>query len=67
MNKNRSKTKLSYKIDEADLKKKGKEKGSRKRKGSNRPSLRVHPIGDLTSQYGAAENELERVGSPNQR
>ena len=28
------------------------------------PNERIHPIGELTSQYGAAEGELERVGAP---
>lgn len=65
MNEKRPKTKLAGKIDRVDLKQKGKEKGRKKRNGSDRTSSRVHPIGELTSQYGAAEDELERVGSPN--
>ncbi|MHB8567742.1 MAG: hypothetical protein ACYC7D_14580 [Nitrososphaerales archaeon] len=66
MNEKRHKTKLAAKIDKTDRKQKGKDNGSKKRKGSSQPSSRVHPIGELNSQYGAAESELERVGSPNQ-
>ncbi len=63
MNTKHSQTKLAGKIDKADRKQKAKRKESKKRKGYGRPSARVHPIGELNSQYGAAENELERVGA----
>lgn len=64
MKNNRShRTKLDDRIDEADRKQKGKEKGANKKhERSSQPSGTVHAIGDLTSQYGAVENELERVG-----
>ena len=64
MNNKHSQTKIAGKIDKADRKQNAKGKESKKRKGSGRPSSRVHPIGELNSQYGAAENELERVGTP---
>lgn len=67
MNQKRLKVKLADKIDAADRKQKANRKGSKRRNDENRshlPSSRFHPIGELTSQYGAAENELERVGSP---
>ena len=55
---------LPGKIDKSNRKEMAKERESKKRNGLGRLSSRVHPIGELTSQYGAAENELERVGSP---
>jgi hypothetical protein len=64
MKNKRPRTKLAGKIDKSNRKEMAKERESKKRNGLGRPSSRVHPIGELTSQYGAAENELERVGSP---
>jgi len=63
MNK-RPRTKLAGKIDKDNRKEMAKERESKKRDGLGRPSTRVHPIGELTSQYGAAESELESVGNP---
>ncbi|MHB1868412.1 MAG: hypothetical protein ACYCPP_05645 [Nitrososphaerales archaeon] len=64
MNIKRPRTKLAGKIDMANRKQMAKGRESKKRDGLGHPSTRVHPIGELTSQYGAAENELERVGAP---
>ena len=62
--KHRREPKLAAKIDKADLMQKGaKEKVTKKRKGSGRPSEGLRPIGeDFSSQYEEAEDELERVG-----
>jgi len=64
MNIKRPRTKLAGKIDRANRKQMAKGRESKKRDGLGHPSTRVHPIGELSSQYGAAENELERVGAP---
>ncbi len=62
--KHRHEPKLATKIDKVDRKQKAtKEKETKKRKGSGRPSQGLRPIGeDFSSQYEEAENELERVG-----
>jgi len=64
MKSKRPRTKLAGKIEKADRKQKAKGKESKKRNGSDLTSSRVHPIGELSSQYASAENELERVGAP---
>jgi hypothetical protein len=48
----------------ANRKEMAKGRESKKRDGLGRPFERVHTIGELTSQYDAAESELERVGDP---
>jgi hypothetical protein len=64
MKNKRHESKLAAKIDKADRKQEAtKEKETKDRKGSGRPSQGVRPIGeDLSSQYEEAEDELERVG-----
>ncbi len=64
MKNKRPRTKLAGKIDMANRKEMAKGRESKKRDGLGRPFERVHPIGELTSQYDAAESELERVGDP---
>jgi len=64
MKNKRPRTKLAGKIDKSNRKEMAKERESKKRSGSGKPSSRVHPIGELTSQYGVAEIKLERVSSP---
>ena len=59
MKNKRLRTKLAGKIDRANRKQMAKERESKKRDGLGQSSMRVHPIGELTSQYGAAENALE--------
>jgi hypothetical protein len=61
MKNKRPQTKLAGKIDKADRKQKTKEKESKKQDKPVRSSARVHPIGELNSQFGGAETELERV------
>jgi hypothetical protein len=58
-------TKIVREIEKADLKQNAeKKKESKKRAGSGRGSSRVHPIGELASQYNGAEDALESVGDP---
>jgi hypothetical protein len=64
MKNKRPQTKLAGKIEKADLKEKKKKRESKKEDGPRKSNARVHPIGDLNSQYISAENELERVGAP---
>ena len=62
MKNKRPHTKLAGKIEKADRKRRAKGKESKKREGSDLSTSRVHPIGELNSQYISAENELEKVG-----
>ena len=70
MKNKRREPKLAGKIDNADRKQKAtKDKETKTRKGSGKPSQGLRPIGeDLSSQYETAEDELERVGrGPNKQ
>jgi hypothetical protein len=64
MKNKRHESKLAAKIDEVDRNQRAtKEKETKNRKVSGRPSQDLRPIGeDLSSQYEEAENELEKVG-----
>ncbi|MDG6995473.1 MAG: hypothetical protein JRN52_06080 [Nitrososphaerota archaeon] len=64
MKNKRHESKLAVKIDKADRKQKAtKEKETKPRKRSGRPSQGLRPISeDLSSQYEESEDELERVG-----
>jgi hypothetical protein len=62
MKNKRPRTKIAREIEKADLKQNAKEKDNKKQNGTGRASARVHPIGDLNSQYNATEDALESVG-----
>jgi len=65
MKNRRPRTKIADEIEKADLKQNTeKKKESKKRDRPGRDSDRVHPIGELTSQYNATEAALEKVGGP---